>query len=90
MSDTLDRPLPAALPLHHTVVAEVTAGLDGVLRVTTMLRGRRYRVRDLTVDVHEGARASELRTTVLLTADEAALLLERLRRMPAVLAARTV
>jgi hypothetical protein len=76
--------------LHHTVVVQVTAGLDGVLRVAAMLRGRRYPVRDLTVDVHEGATASELRATVLLSGPDTDLLLERLRRMPAVLAARRV
>jgi hypothetical protein len=66
------------------VVIHVTSGLDGVVRVATMLRGRRYRVRDLAVDVREGVLVSEVRATVLLTAAETGLLLERLRRLAVV------
>jgi hypothetical protein len=74
---------------YRTLVVRMTAGLDGVVRVVTMLRGRRYRVRHLTVDVHEGASEGELRATVLLTDAEVDLLEERLRRMPAVVGVRS-
>ena len=86
MTSTLPRPhdlLPH--PTHRAVIILVTDGLDGVLRVAMMLRGRGYRVRDLAVDVREGVVVSEIRATVVLTAPENDLLLERLRRMPAVI-----
>lgn len=76
-----------AFPAHRTVIVLVTGGLDGVVRIATVLRGRRYRVRELAVDVREGVVVSEIRATVVLTASETDLLLERLRRLPAVVSA---
>lgn len=73
--------------MHRNVTVQVTGGLDGVVRIATMLRGRRYRVRDLAVDVREGVVVSEVRATVVLTASETALLLERLRRLATVVSA---
>lgn len=81
------RTLKPEFPMHRTITVHVTGGLDGALRVATMLRGRGYRVRDLTLGVREGVVESRLDCTIALTAAEAALLLERLRRMPAVVAA---
>ena len=52
-----------------------------------MLRGRNYRVRDLTIDVREEVAVSEVSVTVVVTATEAELLLKRLRRLPAVISA---
>ena len=52
-----------------------------------MLRGRNYRVRDLTIDVREEVVVSEVSVTVVVTATEAELLLKRLRRQPAVISA---
>lgn len=72
---------------YRRVTTHVTDGLDGVMRVVTVLRGRRYRVRDLAVDVREGVVESTVHATVLLSADEHGLLLERLRRIPPVLSA---
>lgn len=68
------------------VIVHVAEGLDGVLRVAMMLRGRRYRVRDLAMTIREGA-LSEIRVTVVLTASETELLLNRLRRFPIVVSA---
>jgi hypothetical protein len=73
--------------VHRRVAVRVADGLDGVLRVASVLRGRRYRVRDLALDVREGVVVSEVRATVLLTAPETDLLLERLRRVVAVISA---
>jgi hypothetical protein len=81
------RAVTTEYPMHRCVVVHVDGGLDGVLRVLTTLRGRQYRVRDLAVQVHEGVRVSEVRATVVLTADHTDLLLDRLRRLPAVLTA---
>lgn len=78
---------PAGFAAHRTVTVGVAGGLDAVLRVAMMLRGRRYRVRDLAVHVREGVVVSEIRVVVVLTADETDLLLERLRRLPEVLGA---
>jgi hypothetical protein len=78
---------PTAFPMHRTVIILVTGGLDDVMRVAMMLRGRRYRVRDLAVVVREGVVVSEIRATVVLTASETDLLLERLRRLPSVISA---
>lgn len=68
----------------------VTGGLDGALRVVAMLRGRRYRVRDLSVDVREGVVESRITCTIVLTTNETTLLLERLRRLPVVVAADNI
>ena len=35
------------LPVDRTLITRVAGGLDGAVRVATMLRGRNYRVRDL-------------------------------------------
>ncbi|HJQ47459.1 MAG TPA: hypothetical protein VJ870_14265 [Amycolatopsis sp.] len=83
-------PAPAAraeFPLHRSVTAHVVGGLNGVLRVVALLHSRAYPVRNLSVDVREGLVASRVCCTLLLTATEAGLLLERLRRMPAVVSA---
>lgn len=74
-------------PTHRAVVVYVTGGLDGVLRVMTLLRGRAYRVRDVEVDVREGVVESRVGATAYLTGVEADLLLARLRRMPVVVSA---
>jgi hypothetical protein len=73
--------------VHRAVTAHVTDGLDGVLRVVTVLRGRRYRIRDLAVEVRDGVVESRVRCTLVLPAGELDLLLERLRRLPAVMSA---
>ncbi|MGE0296737.1 hypothetical protein [Pseudonocardia sp.] len=75
------------VPVHRAVTAYVTDGLDGVLRVVTLLRGRGYRVRDLEVDVREGVVESRVACTVVVTAADAHLLVHRLRRMPVVVSA---
>jgi hypothetical protein len=65
----------------------VADGLDGVLRVVTVLRGRQYRIRDLNVEMHDGVVESRVRCTLVLPASQLDLLLERLRRLPAVMSA---
>lgn len=75
------------LPVDCTLITRVTGGLDGAVRVAMMLRGRNYRVRDLTIDVREEVVVSEVSVTVVVTATEAELLLKRLRRLPAVISA---
>jgi hypothetical protein len=93
MTATLTRPTVVARPAARDLVAQrrVTAyvggGLDGALRVVAMLRGRMYRVHDLSVDVRDGVVESPVSATVSLTAAEADLLVERLRRMPVVVSA---
>ncbi|WP_051580576.1 hypothetical protein [Pseudonocardia acaciae] len=77
----------AEFPTYRAVVAHVTGGLDGVLRVVTLLRGRVYRVRDLEVEVREGVVESRVGCTALLTSGEIEMLLARLRRMPSVVSA---
>ena len=78
---------PADHPTYRCVTTHVTDGLDGVLRVMTLLRGRQYRLRDLSINVQEGVVASTVSATVLLGAEEHGLLLNRLRRVPSVLSA---
>ena len=70
-------------PVYCSVTASVTGGLDGALRVMTLLRGRRYQVRDLHVHVDEG----RVTCAVLLTPAELDLMLARLRRLPSVVSA---
>ena len=85
-ADTLAEQTQPELPADCKFVTHVTGGLDGAVRVAMMLRGRNYQVRDLDIDVREGA-LSEIRATVVVTVAEAELLLRRLRRMPAVVSA---
>jgi hypothetical protein len=75
------------LAVDRTLITRVAGGLDGAVRVAMMLRGRNYRVRDLTIDVREEVVVSEVSVTVVVTATEAELLLKRLRRLPAVVSA---
>lgn len=77
-------------PVHRAITVHVTGGFDGSLRVLVMLRGRRYRVRDLAVEVYEGVVQSRIDCTITLSAAETRLLLERLRRIPVVVTADTV
>jgi hypothetical protein len=76
-------PVCADQPTYCSVTASVTGGLDGVLRVMTLLRGRHYRVRDLHVHVDEG----RVTCAVLLTPADRDLMLARLRRLPSVVSA---
>ena len=78
---------PVEFPAYRSLTAHVVGGLNGVLRVVALLHSRRYAVRDLAVEVHEGVVESRVGCTVLLTEAECLLLLRRLRRMPAVIAA---
>jgi hypothetical protein len=82
-------PVPTATdaPTYRSVTAFVTGGLDGALRVVTMLRGRRYRVRDLGLQVRDDDAGSRITCTVLLTAADIDLLVARLRRLPTVVSA---
>lgn len=77
-------PYASEFPVHRVVVAHVADGLDGALRVASMLRGRRYRVRNFSLQMREGVVVSAVRATVVLTSDDTDHLLERLRRIPAV------
>ncbi|MCW0212686.1 MAG: hypothetical protein OJJ54_04960 [Pseudonocardia sp.] len=67
-------------PRQRLVRTRLDGGMDAVLRVVTLLRGRAYEVRGMSVDLRRGT----LEVTVLLDADGTALLLERLRRLPSV------
>ena len=87
-ADTLAEQHQPALPVERTFTTHVTSGLDGAVRVAMLLRGRNYRVRDLAIDVREGVVFSEVRATVTVTAAEGGLLLQRLRRLPAVVSAQ--
>ena len=86
--DTVAKQHQPALPVERTFTTHVTSGLDGAVRVAMLLRGRNYRVRDFAIDVREGVVFSEVRATVAVTAAEAELLLQRLRRLPAVVSAQ--
>lgn len=74
-------------PRHRSITAHVTDGLDGLLKVTTMLRSRGYRVRDLSVDIREGVIESLVTCTIALNTADTVLLIERLRRVPVVVSA---
>jgi hypothetical protein len=88
-TDLAERPerRGAEFPTYRPIVAHVTGGLDGVLRVVTLLRGRTYRVRDLDVALREGVLESRIGCTVFLAPAQTDLLLARLRRMPSVVSA---
>jgi len=79
-----DRP---AAPSYRRVAVRAIGGVDGLFRIVGLLRERRYRVRDMSVDVREGVVESTVRCTVLLNGDDLGLLLHRLRRLPQVVLA---
>ncbi|MCE0763234.1 hypothetical protein LWC35_09990 [Pseudonocardia kujensis] len=81
---------PTEFPISRSVVTRVAGGMDGVLRVVALLRGRGYRVHDLAVRMHDGVAVSEIDATISLTASQAALLLARLHRLPTVVDAYTL
>lgn len=81
------RALPNAPEKHRSITAHVVGGLDGVLRVVTLLRGRRYRVRRLEIEVADSVLETRVECTVMLAASGSDLLLERLRRLPTVVSA---
>lgn len=72
---------------HRCFTANVTGGIDGVLRVAVVIRNRGYRLRDLSVEVHEDALETPVRLTAMVTPDEGRMLLARLRRLPSVVSA---
>lgn len=74
----------------HRIVVRVSGGFDGALRVATVLRSRAYRVRHLSAEVPTEGAESRVGCTVALTSAAVPLLLERLRRLPAVLSADEV
>ncbi|MEU5850261.1 hypothetical protein [Saccharopolyspora shandongensis] len=80
-------PTPQEFPAHRSITVYVAEGLHGILRVVTVLNGRRYRVRNLRAEVREEVVESRISCTVLLTAQQFNLLLEQLRRLPAVVSA---
>jgi hypothetical protein len=88
VSGARDESAPSAeFPRHRSVTVHLVDGLDGVVKVAVMLRGRGYRVRDLSVDIHEGVVESVFTCTIALSATDTELLLERLRRLPVVVSA---
>ncbi|WP_214368552.1 hypothetical protein [Pseudonocardia sp. H11422] len=60
---------------RHTVVT--SGGMDGVLRVATMLQNCGHPVRDFSVDVREGVIYSSLSCTISMTAAEAQAFVDR-------------
>jgi hypothetical protein len=72
---------------HRCFTAHVTGGIDGVVRVALVMRNRGYRLRDFSVEVHEGVAETPVRLTAVVTPDEGRLLLDRLRRLPSVVSA---
>ena len=70
-------------PDGRSVVVELVPGPDGPLAILTMLRGRRYDV----VDVRVERRGARMTVSVALPPSRMPVLLERLRRIPVVLAA---
>lgn len=73
-------------PVRRRVATHITGGLDGVLRIAGMLRTRGYRVLDLEISICDGVVESSVVCTVLIGTHEIDLLLERLRRIPSVVA----
>lgn len=72
---------------HRSVTVGVTGGLDGVVRIAMMLRGRRYEVHAFAAQIDDDVLGSEVRFIVVLTGQEMSLLLDRLRREPSVISA---
>jgi hypothetical protein len=83
-SAVLDSPVTTDAGRRQRLVrTRLDGGMDAVQRVVTLLRGRGYEVRGMSVDLRRGT----LDVTLLVTPAETALLLERLRRLPSVLGA---
>lgn len=78
------RAAPGGVRSHRRYAVLITDGIDGVLRVATVLRQRGYLVRDFAADVREGVVLSAVTCTVFATAEEADLCVQRLLRIPVV------
>lgn len=76
--------LASRIHRRHSIVA--TGGMDGAMRVATMLQSCGHPIRDFAAEVREGIVYSSLTCTVSMTADEADAFVDRLRADPSVVA----
>lgn len=84
--DTMTRysPTDIAMRMHRRHAIVTTDGIEGVSRVTALLRASDYRVRGFTADVREGIAFSTLTCTVSLTPAEADTFVNHLLLEPSV------
>lgn len=75
-----------AARMHRRYAIVTTGGMQGLLRVATMLDSCDHPVRDFSADVREGVGYSSLTCTVSLTSDECAAFTDRLRAVDPVVA----
>lgn len=85
--DTLTSAEPATTttPAGHRFTLLVTGGTEGLMKVLTTLRSRRYAVRDLWVDL--SGEVGRVEGTLEPDGRDADLVLEQLRRVVAVVRA---
>ncbi|WP_344867085.1 hypothetical protein [Amycolatopsis ultiminotia] len=80
----------SALLLRRRIAAYFTGGIEEIPALVRVLRETDRHVHDLSVDVRDGVTESSMVCAVLVAADEVDPLLERLRRLPAVVSAEPV
>jgi len=80
------RDISGGVRSHRRYSVLTTDGIDGVMRVATVLRQRGYRLREFAADMREGLVLSTVTCTVSATAEEADLCVQRLLRVPTVVA----
>lgn len=85
LSDHHAREPRSGTRVHHSYAVHTADGFDGVARITSLLRQRAYRVRDLAADIRDDHERTTLTCTVAVTAEEAALFEQRLLRVPSVI-----
>lgn len=79
-----------SFPVRRRIATYFTGGIEGLATLSSTLRQPGYKVHDLSVDIHDGVRESNLVCTVMLPAADIDTLLDRLRDLPAVVSAELV
>ncbi|GAA4529142.1 hypothetical protein [Amycolatopsis samaneae] len=84
------RPIPAAraaMPVRRRIATYFLGGAGEVPHLIGALTQHGCRVHELSVDIRDGVPESSMVCAVLVAADETEILLDRLRRLPAVASA---
>ncbi|RJQ83065.1 hypothetical protein [Amycolatopsis panacis] len=83
-------PTRSPLLLRRRIATYFTGGVEEIPALVRALAETGRHVHDLSVNVREGVTESSMACAVLVAADEVDTLLERLRRLPAVVSAEPV
>jgi hypothetical protein len=78
---------PRSLLVRRRIATYFTGGVDGIPALVGTLSEQGRIIHELSVDIRDGVRESNLACAVLLPGDEVDGLLDRLRELPSVVSA---